>query len=112
VKAKRQNFFDQVYQVVKLIPAGRVTTYGAIASYLGARGSARLVGYAMNAAHAYPDIPAHRVVNRVGLLTGKPHFNPPCEMIDRLTKEGVEVKNDIVQQFEVRFWDPAMGLDI
>ncbi|WP_158857693.1 MGMT family protein [Lunatibacter salilacus] len=112
MKTKRENFFDQVYQVVRLIPAGRVTTYGAIANYLGAKGSARLVGYAMNAAHSYPDIPAHRVVNRVGLLTGKHHFNSPTEMIERLSKEGIDIKNDIVQNFGFHFWDPQCNLDL
>lgn len=112
MKANRDNFFDQVYQVVALIPFGRVTTYGAIANYLGAKKSARLVGYAMNAAHIHPEIPAHRVVNRVGLLTGKHHFNSPYEMIDRLTNEGIEIKNDTVQHFEIHFWDPSTGLEL
>jgi methylated-DNA-protein-cysteine methyltransferase related protein len=112
VKTKRENFFDQVYQVVRLVPFGKVTTYGAIANYLGAKGSARVVGYAMNAAHAYPDIPAHRVVNRIGLLSGKHHFCSPNEMMDRLSKEGIEIKNDVVQDFENHFWDPQVNLDI
>lgn len=112
MKTNRENFFDQVYQVVRLIPVGRVTTYGAIANYLGAKGSARMVGYAMNAAHAYPDIPAHRVVNRVGLLSGKHHFKSPNEMMERLSKEGIEINNDIVQNFETHFWDPQIHLDI
>lgn len=112
MKTNRENFFDQVYQVVRLIPFGKVTTYGAIANYLGAKGSARMVGYAMNAAHAYPDIPAHRVVNRIGLLTGKHHFSSPTEMMERLSKEGIEVKNDIVQRFENHFWDPQISLDL
>lgn len=112
MKTNRENFFDQVYQVVRLIPVGRVTTYGAIANYLGAKGSARLVGYAMNAAHGYPDIPAHRVVNRVGMLTGKHHFNSPNEMMDKLTQEGLEVENDAVTHFEIHFWDPDAYLDL
>lgn len=112
MKTNRENFFDQVYQVVRLIPVGRVTTYGAIANYLGAKGSARMVGYAMNAAHSYPDIPAHRVVNRIGLLSGKHHFNSPDEMMERLSKEGIEINNDIVQNFETHFWDPQLNLDL
>ena len=112
MKTKRDNFFDQVYQVVRLIPVGKVTSYGAIANYLGAKGSARTVGYAMNAAHAYPDIPAHRVVNRVGLLTGKHHFSHPDEMMNKLTEEGIVVIEDQVQHFEIHFWDPAICLEL
>lgn len=112
MKTKRDNFFDQVYQVVRLIPTGKVTTYGAIANYLGSKGSARMVGYAMNAAHAYPDIPAHRVVNRIGLLTGKHHFSHPNEMMCKLTNEGIVVIDDKVQHFDMHFWDPAIGLEL
>lgn len=112
MKTNRDNFFDLVYQVVRLVPRGRVTTYGAIANYLGAKGSARVVGYAMNAAHILPDVPAHRVVNRQGLLTGKHHFRTPNEMADRLTEEGITVKEDCVQEFSTFFWDPALHLDI
>lgn len=103
----KENYFDLVYQVVKLIPRGRVTSYGAIANYLGLKSGARMVGYAMNASHTDPEIPAHRVVNRNGLLTGKHHFNPPSSMQERLEAEGISVENDKIQQFENHFWDPA-----
>lgn len=104
------SFFDDVYEVVRLIPKGRVTSYGAIAAYLGTKMSARMVGWAMNAAHADASIPAHRVVNRNGLLTGKHHFTPPSSMQGRLEKEGVKVKKDQVQNFSSVFWDPAKEL--
>jgi len=103
----KENYFDLVYQVVKLIPRGRVTSYGAIANYLGLKSGARMVGYAMNASHSDPEIPAHRVVNRNGLLTGKHHFNPPSSMQDKLESEGIPVENDRIQQFENYFWDPS-----
>ena len=106
----KENFFEQVYEVVKLIPPGRVTSYGAIASYLGTKGSARMVGWAMNSAHGRPDVPAHRVVNRVGLLTGKFHFETPQAMQERLEAEGVVIKNDKVQDFKNVFWDPVIEL--
>ncbi len=109
----RADFFDQVYQVVRLIPAGRVTAYGAIASYLGTKGSSRMVGYAMNGAHTVlPPVPAHRVVNRNGLLTGKHHFASPTAMQEALEKEGINVKDDQVQNFKKLFWDPAIELNI
>lgn len=107
---KGYNFFNEVYEVVKLIPCGRVTSYGAIANYLGTGMSARMVGWAMNAAHQNPQVPAHRVVNRVGLLTGKHHFSTPRTMQQRLEKEGVQVKKDQVQKFSEIFWDPAREL--
>lgn len=94
------NFFAQVYQVVRLIPSGKVTTYGAIASYLGSKGSARMVGWAMNAAHGMKDVPAHRVVNRNGMLTGKTHFASPNLMQELLEKEGVLVENNKIVDFE------------
>ncbi|TVR37697.1 MAG: MGMT family protein [Cryomorphaceae bacterium] len=106
------DFFEQVYAVVRLIPHGRVTSYGAIAKYLGAARSSRMVGWAMNASHSMPDVPAHRVVNRLGLLTGKMHFSTPYEMQERLEQEGVEVKNDQVQQFDRKFWDPQRELEL
>ena len=106
------NFFEDVYAVVKLIPKGRVTNYGAIARYLGTAMSARRVGWAMNAAHAHKIIPAHRVVNAQGLLTGKHHFETPYAMQERLEKDGVKVMNDKVQDFEKRFWDPARELSL
>jgi methylated-DNA-protein-cysteine methyltransferase-like protein len=108
---KSSDFFDQVYQVVRLVPAGRVTSYGAIASYLGSKGSARLVGYAMNAAHGQnPPVPAQRVVNRNGLLTGKHHFAYPNHMQELLEAEGIIIKEDQVIDFKNRFWDPAVSL--
>lgn len=104
------NFFENVYAVVKLIPKGRVTSYGAIARYLGTGSSARMVGWAMNAVHSLKKVPAHRVVNSQGLLTGKHHFSPPSAMQERLEKEGVKVKKDKVQDFEKVLWDPAKEL--
>ncbi len=105
----KHNFFEDVFEVVKLIPKGRVTSYGAIANYLGTRMSARMVGWAMNAAHG-TDIAAHRVVNSQGLLTGKHHFVPPSSMQKSLQKEGVKVVKDKVQDFEKKFWDPRKEL--
>ena len=105
------NFFEDVYEVVKLIPRGRVTSYGAIARYLGTAMSARMVGWAMNAAHTIKKVPAHRVVNSQGLLTGKHHFETPNAMQERLEKEGVKVLNDKILEFEKRFWDPAKELE-
>ena len=112
IKLSEQNadFFERVYEVVKLIPEGRVTSYGAIANYLGAKRSSRMVGWAMNAAHQHPEIPAHRVVNRQGLLTGKMHFADPEEMEQRLALEGINVKNDQVQDFKVVYWNPVEEL--
>lgn len=107
---KAYSFFDDVYEVVMLIPKGRITSYGAIASYLGTKMSARMVGWAMNAAHSNKKIPAHRVVNRIGLLTGRHHFETPATMQKRLEKEGIKVKNNQVQDFEKRFWDPSKEL--
>ena len=100
------NFFNDVYDVVRLIPPGRVTTYGAIAKYLGAARSSRMVGWAMNASHTQPDIPAHRVVNRQGVLTGKMMFAYPMQMQELLESEGVRVENDRVLEFESVFWSP------
>ena len=109
----RASFYDQVYQVVRLIPAGRVTSYGAIAAYLGTKGSSRMVGYAMNGASAlHPPVPAQRVVNRKGLLTGKFHFNPPELMQQLLESEGVKVKDDQIVNFRSVFWDPSIELDL
>jgi len=110
---KNPSFYDQVYQVVRLIPRGRVSSYGAIASYLGTKGSARMVGYAMNAAvTASPPVPAHRVLNRNGLLTGKFHFGTPDLMQQLLGNEGVKVENDKVKDFKTLFWDPAKELEL
>lgn len=108
---KEISFFEQVYEVARLIPRGRVTSYGAIAAYLGTRMSARMVGWAMNGAGAAkPKVPAHRVVNRNGMLSGKAHFNPPTLMEELLAKEKIKVKNDTVVDFEKKFWDPAVEL--
>lgn len=107
------SFYDQVYQVVRLIPAGRITSYGAIASYLGTKGSARMVGYAMNASHTDGmTVPAHRVLNRNGLLTGKFHFEEQGMMQKLLENEGIEVENDAVKNFKALFWDPAVELEL
>ncbi len=106
----RENFFDDVYEVVRLIPAGRATNYGAIAKFLGARSSARMVGWAMNAAHGLPDVPAHRVVNRNGVLTGKMFFGSPSLMQELLEKEGIEIENDKIKDFKNVFWDPLTAL--
>jgi methylated-DNA-protein-cysteine methyltransferase-like protein len=109
----RADFFEQVYQVVRLVPRGRVTSYGTIAAYLGSKGSSRMVGYAMNGAHTVnPPVPAHRVVNRQGLLTGKFHFESPSRMQELLEAEGVQVLNDQVTNFKTLFWDPALELDL
>ena len=108
----KPNYFDLVYQVVREIPEGRVTSYGAIAHYLGLKSGARMVGYAMNAAHALPEVPAHRVVNRQGLLTGKYHFATPTLMEELLLAEGVQVKNDQVQDFSTHFWNPEIELGV
>lgn len=102
-----ESFFQKVYQVTKIVPRGRVTSYGAIARYLGAPGSARMVGWALNNCHAQDDfIPAHRVVNRNGYLTGKHHFHGPDVMQELLESEGVKVKDDKVVDFQKLFWDP------
>jgi methylated-DNA-protein-cysteine methyltransferase-like protein len=98
--------------VVKLIPKGRVTSYGAIAAYLGAKKSSRTVGYAMNASHAIPGIPAHRVVNRNGMLTGKMHFDTPDRMQELLELEGIKVEKDVVVEFKELFWDPTLELEL
>lgn len=108
----KPNYFELVYQVVREIPAGRVCSYGAIAHYLGLKSGARMVGYAMNAAHALPDVPAHRVVNRLGLLTGKHHFDTPDRMEQLLCAEGVQIEKDQVMDFESRFWNPEKELGI
>lgn len=108
----KPNYFELVYQVVREIPEGRVTSYGTIAHYLGLKSGARMVGYAMNAAHTLPDVPAHRVVNRQGLLTGKHHFGTPTLMEELLVAEGVQVKNDQVQDFSTRFWNPELELGV
>ncbi|SDL81937.1 methylated-DNA-protein-cysteine methyltransferase related protein [Catalinimonas alkaloidigena] len=108
--SQHDSFFQDVYDVVRLIPAGRVTSYGAIAAYLGRKGSARMVGWAMNQAHAIGDVPAHRVVNRIGVLSGKHHFQTPTRMQEQLEAEGVRVENDQVQDFARLFWHPEREL--
>ena len=108
---KGNGFFEEVYEIVRLIPSGRVTSYGAIAEYLGTKGSARMVGWAMNASHtSVTGIPAHRVVNRNGLLTGKRHFNGPSVMQQLLESEGIIIENDQVREFQKVFWDPKREL--
>jgi methylated-DNA-protein-cysteine methyltransferase-like protein len=107
------SFFQDVYEVVRQIPKGRVTSYGAIANYLGTKLSARMVGWAMNAAgSAKPKVPAQRVVNRLGILSGKHHFKTPSYMEEMLKKDGVAVKNDTVVDFKKIFWDPATELSL
>ncbi len=104
----KENSFDNIYDVVRLIPYGRVTSYGAIAKYLG-MGGARMIGWAMNACHTMPDVPAHRVVNRNGLLTGKHHFGGNL-MQELLESEGLKVKNDQIIDFNHYFWNPSEEL--
>lgn len=101
--------FEAIYQVVVLIPSGKVSTYGAIAGYLGSKGGARLVGWAMNASHSQANIPAHRVVNRNGVLTGKNFFGGN-RMQELLEAEGLTIKEDQIQHFSSHFWDPAVEL--
>ena len=111
-KAKEYSFFQDVYDVVRQIPKGRVTSYGAIAAYLGTKLSARMVGWAMNGAHnVKPKVPAHRVVNRNGMLSGKAHFETPTKMQELLEKEKIKVQNETVLDFEKLFWDPAKELE-
>jgi len=108
---KEDNFFEQVYEVARQIPKGRVTSYGAIANCLGTKLSARMVGWAMNSAgKVKPKIPAHRVVNRLGILSGKHHFGEPDAMEKLLKKEGVKVKDNTIIDFQKYFWDPAEEL--
>ncbi len=111
--AKEYTFFEDVYAVVRQVPKGRVTSYGAIANYLGTKLSARMVGWAMNAAHAAkPKVPAHRVVNRNGMLSGKAHFATPGLMEELLLKEKIKVEKDTVVDFKKMFWDPVTELGL
>ncbi len=110
MKPENENFFEKVYQIARLIPFGRVTSYGAIAKYLGAARSARMVGWAMNQSHNMPDIPAHRVVNKAGLLTGKHHFDGTNLMQQLLESEGITVVDNQIQKLENHFWDPYKEL--
>lgn len=110
---ENMSFYEQVYEVVRLIPSGRVCTYGAIARFLGTGKSSRLVGWAMNNSHhVLPTVPAHRVVNRSGMLSGKAHFPPERPMQEQLEREGVRVLQDKVLDFEQHFWDPAKELGV
>ena len=110
---KQYSFFEDVYAVVRQVPKGRVTSYGAIANYLGTKLSARMVGWAMNGAHGVkPKVPAHRVVNRNGMLSGKAHFGTPTLMEELLIKEKIKVENDTVVDFEKLFWDPVEELGL
>ncbi|MCL5247233.1 MGMT family protein [Cellulophaga sp. 20_2_10] len=109
--ADNQNFFERVYTVATQIPYGKVTSYGAIAKYLGAARSARMVGWAMNASHLKDEIPAHRVVNRKGLLTGKHHFDGTNLMQQLLENEGVVVIDNQIQELDKHFWDPFTELE-
>ena len=104
------SFFKRVYKVVRLIPSGRVSTYGLIAKALGTPKSARVVGYAMNASHKINDVPAHRVVNRIGLLTGKHRFSGTNLMKELLESEGIVVKDNLITNFQNILWDPSVEL--
>ncbi|WP_207497289.1 MGMT family protein [Aridibaculum aurantiacum] len=109
--SRHYTFFENVWDVVRQIPAGRVTTYGAIAEYLGARSSARMVGWAMNQAHyVQPPVPAQRVVNRNGILSGKAHFSTPTLMQELLQQEGLQVENDTIVDFKIHLWLPVEEL--
>ncbi|HEY5773058.1 MAG TPA: MGMT family protein [Chitinophagaceae bacterium] len=108
---KDESFFELVYEVARQIPKGKVTSYGAIAACLGTKSSARMVGWAMNGAgKVKPKVPAHRVVNRIGMLSGKHHFSPPGSMEKSLKKEGIKVKNDKIVDFEKHYWNPIKEL--
>jgi methylated-DNA-protein-cysteine methyltransferase-like protein len=110
-QTQADNIYDVIYDIVRLIPKGRVSSYGAIAAAIGVKSGARMVGYAMNACDGIkPKVPAHRVVNRNGMLSGKHHFHPPEKMQQLLEKEGVKVKDDQVVDFEKHFWDPMTEL--
>mgnify|MGYP000039927633 FL=1 len=107
----KESIYNAIYDIVRAIPKGRVTSYGAIAAAIGAKGAARMVGYAMNHSHAMqPKVPAHRVVNRNGMLTGKHHFETPTQMEALLKKEGISVIDDQIVDFEKFFWDPMIEL--
>lgn len=108
LKSNNDNFFERVYEIVRQIPEGKVTSYGAIAKALGAAGSARMVGWAMNASHNLEDVPAHRVVNRIGMLSGKHHFEGTNLMQQLLESEGIQVVNNQIVDFEKYFWEPKV----
>ena len=110
-KKSKESIYDAIYDVVRSVPKGRVTSYGAVAAAIGAASGARVVGYAMNmCAGVKPKVPAHRVVNRNGMLTGKHHFNPPEQMQKLLEKEGIKIKDDKVVDFNKLYWDPMVEL--
>ncbi len=109
MKSRDKNIFEDIYAVVRLIPRGRVTTYGAVAAYLGMKSGARMVGWAMNGSHGL-DVPAQRVVNRNGVLTGKHFFGTPTRMQELLEREGIKIKNDKVVDFKKKFWNPSVEL--
>lgn len=112
ISEKNKDYFDAVFQVVRLIPKGRATSYGAISNYLGTKSGARMVGWAMNASHTQKEyVPAHRVVNRNGMLTGKGHFSPPEAMQEALEAEGIQVKDDKIQNYKRVYWDPSEELE-
>jgi methylated-DNA-protein-cysteine methyltransferase-like protein len=108
LKSNNDNFFERVYEIVRQIPEGKVTSYGAIAKALGAARSARMVGWAMNASHNLEDVPAHRVVNRIGMLSGKHHFEGTNLMQQLLESEGIQVVNNQIVDFEKYFWEPKV----
>ena len=108
MNSKKESFFDKVYTIVKKIPHGKVTTYGLIARYLGTPKSARMVGYAMNSSHKFPDIPAHRVVNRNGLLTGRHHFFGSSLMQELLENEGIIIIDNKIENFNNVLWNPSI----
>ena len=108
----KSDFFQNVFDVTRLIPQGRVTSYGAIAEYLGSKQSSRMVGWAMNASHKLQDVPAHRVVNRNGVLTGKHHFQTADRMKELLEEEGLKVINDEIVEFDKYFWNPSIELEL
>lgn len=108
----KESIYNAIYDVVRMVPKGRVTTYGAVAAAIGAKSGARLVGYAMNLSTSVkPKVPAHRVLNRNGMLTGKHHFSPPEKMQQLLEKEGVKIENDTVVDFERLYWDPLKEIN-
>lgn len=111
ITEKNKDYFDSVFQVVRLIPEGRATSYSAISNYLGTKSGARMIGWAMNASHSQKEyVPAHRVVNRNGMLTGKHHFPSPMAMQEALEGEGVEIKDDKIQNYKQVYWDPTVEL--
>lgn len=109
---RNSEILEQIFEIVRMIPKGRVSSYGAIAQSIGLRSSARFVGWAMNQSHQYPGIPAHRVVNRLGMLTGKHHFETPGKMQELLEAEGITVKNDKVTDFDTLFWNPQTEIQL